>query len=179
MHGPSRDLHSGIYGGTVDNPALALSQVLARLRDKNGRVAIPGFYDDVAAAFRLRAKTDGPLSHDRGGLSKVRWACRVCLARRVTSFIEQRSARPTLEINGLTSGYQGEGSKTIIPAWARAKLTFRLVPDQKPERVRQVSCQASEKNLPADGASGSEAGHGAEPYLVSPDGELARAAWRR
>jgi acetylornithine deacetylase/succinyl-diaminopimelate desuccinylase-like protein len=90
-------------------------------------------------------------------------------------FTEQRSARPTLEINGLTSGYQGEGSKTIIPAWARAKLTFRLVPDQKPERVLKLVVKHLKKICPPTVRLEAVAGHGAEPYMVSPDGELAQA----
>jgi succinyl-diaminopimelate desuccinylase len=92
------------------------------------------------------------------------------------NFIEQRSSRPTIEINGLTSGYQGEGSKTIIPAWARAKLTFRLVPQQNPERIRKTILQHLKKICPPTVRLQAEAGHGAEPYLVSPDGALARAA---
>jgi acetylornithine deacetylase/succinyl-diaminopimelate desuccinylase-like protein len=174
VHGPSRDLHSGIYGGTVDNPALALSQMLARLRDKNGRVAIPGFYDDVKALSpserKQMARYPTSASEYARGLGVRR-----LFGERGFNFQEQRGARPTVEVNGLTSGYQGEGSKTIIPAWARAKLTFRLVPDQKPERVVKLIAQYLKKICPPTVRLEIAAGHGAEPYLVSPAGWLARA----
>jgi succinyl-diaminopimelate desuccinylase len=91
---------------------------------------------------------------------------------------EQRSARPTFEINGLTSGYQGEGSKTIVPAWARAKITCRLVPDQNPERIRKVVCNHLKKICPPSVRLEIEAGHGAEAYLVSPKSRQAQAALR-
>ena len=92
--------------------------------------------------------------------------------------IEQRSARPTFEINGLTSGYQGEGSKTIVPAWARAKITCRLVPNQRPARIRKIVCDHLRKICPPTVRLEIEAGHGAEAYLVSPDSPQAQAALR-
>jgi succinyl-diaminopimelate desuccinylase len=91
---------------------------------------------------------------------------------------EQRSARPTFEINGLTSGYQGEGSKTIVPAWARAKITCRLVPDQKPDHVRKIVLAYLKKICPPTVRLEITAGHGAEAYLVSPSGPLAQASLR-
>jgi acetylornithine deacetylase/succinyl-diaminopimelate desuccinylase-like protein len=92
--------------------------------------------------------------------------------------IEQRSARPTLEINGLTSGYQGEGSKTIIPAWARAKLTIRLVPDQDPAKIVKLVQRHLAKICPPTVRMEIKAGHGGEPYLVSPTSPQAQAALR-
>jgi acetylornithine deacetylase/succinyl-diaminopimelate desuccinylase-like protein len=174
IHGPSRDLHSGIYGGTVDNPAMALSQMLARLRDKNGRVAIPGFYDGVAPLSALERKQMARFPMTEAAYRKLVGVPQL-FGERGYKFTEQRSARPTIEINGLTSGYQGEGSKTIIPAWARAKLTFRLVPQQKPERILKLVVKHLKKICPPTVRLEVAAGHGAEPYLVSPDGELARA----
>jgi acetylornithine deacetylase/succinyl-diaminopimelate desuccinylase-like protein len=91
---------------------------------------------------------------------------------------EQRAARPTIEINGLTSGYQGEGSKTIVPAWAKAKLTFRLVPNQKPEQVRAAILKQLRKLCPPTVRMEIKAGHGGEPYLVSPTGKHAQAGLR-
>jgi acetylornithine deacetylase/succinyl-diaminopimelate desuccinylase-like protein len=174
IHGPSRDLHSGIYGGTVDNPAMALSQMLARLRDKNGRVAIPGFYEGVAPLSALERKQMARFPMTEAAYRKLVGVPQL-FGERGYKFTEQRSARPTIEINGLTSGYQGEGSKTIIPAWARAKLTFRLVPQQKPERILKLVVKHLKKICPPTVRLEVAAGHGAEPYLVSPDGELARA----
>ena len=91
---------------------------------------------------------------------------------------EQRSARPTFEINGLTSGYQGEGSKTIVPAWARAKITCRLVPNQNPAHIRKLVCDHLKKICPPTVRLEIEAGHGAEAYLVSPTSAQAQAALR-
>ena len=130
LRGPSRDLHSGIFGGAVDNPAMALSQLLGKLRDKNGRIAIPGFYDDVAPLSAYERKEFKRLPTTERELQKLLGVKKLFGERGFTP-IEQRSARPTFEINGLTSGYQGEGSKTIVPAWARAKITCRLVPEPK------------------------------------------------
>jgi acetylornithine deacetylase/succinyl-diaminopimelate desuccinylase-like protein len=91
---------------------------------------------------------------------------------------EQRSVRPTLEINGLTSGYQGQGSKTIVPSWARAKITCRLVPDQKPEKIRDLVVSHLRKICPPTVRIEIEAGHGGEPYLVNPASPLSQAALR-
>jgi acetylornithine deacetylase/succinyl-diaminopimelate desuccinylase-like protein len=92
--------------------------------------------------------------------------------------IEQRSARPTLEINGLTSGYQGEGSKTIVPAWARVKITSRLVPNQNPAKIVKLVQQHLKKLCPPTVRIEIKAGHGAEPYLVAPTSAQAQAALR-
>jgi len=177
LRGPSRDLHSGIFGGTVDNPALALCQMLAQLRDKNGRVNIPGFYNDVAelSAYERKQAARIPMTAEQYrkflGVPKL-------FGERGYTFVEQRSARPTVEINGLTSGYQGEGSKTIVPSWARAKLTFRLAPNQRPARVQKL-IQARLKQLcPPTVKMEVQAGHGADPYLFSPTCPLAQAALR-
>jgi acetylornithine deacetylase/succinyl-diaminopimelate desuccinylase-like protein len=94
------------------------------------------------------------------------------------TFVEQRSARPTIEINGLTSGYQGEGSKTIVPAWARAKLTFRLVPNQEPARIQKLILTRLKELCPPTVRMEISAGHNAEPYLMSPTSALAQAALR-
>ncbi len=177
LHGPARDLHSGIFGGTVDNPALALCQLLAKLRDKHGRVAIPGFYDDVQPLSAYERKQMARLPFNSRDYQKLVGVPRLFGERGFTP-VEQRSARPTLEINGLTSGYQGEGSKTIVPAWARAKVTTRLVPNQRPARIINLVRKHLKKLCPPTVRMEIEAGHGAEPYLVSPASPQARAALR-
>ena len=177
VHGPSRDLHSGIFGGALDNPAMALSQLLARLRDKNGRVAIPGFYDDVAPLSAYERKQFKRLPITPGELQKLIGVNKLFGERGFTPF-EQRSARPTFEINGLTSGYQGAGSKTIVPAWARAKITCRLVPNQSPARIRKIVCDHLQKICPPTVRLEIQAGHGAAAYLVSPKSPQAQAALR-
>jgi acetylornithine deacetylase/succinyl-diaminopimelate desuccinylase-like protein len=177
LRGPARDLHSGIFGGTVDNPAMALCQMLAQLRDKNGRIAIAGFYDDVKPLSAFERKQFKRLPFNERGYAKFLGVPKLFGERGYTP-IEQRSARPTLEINGLTSGYQGEGSKTIVPAWARVKITARLVPNQKPARVIQLVKRHLRALCPPTVRMEIEAGHGAEPYMVSPDGPQAQAALR-
>jgi acetylornithine deacetylase/succinyl-diaminopimelate desuccinylase-like protein len=177
VRGPSRDLHSGIFGGAVDNPAMALCQLLGSLRDQDGRVTVPGFYDDVASLSAYEREQLARLPVDEAKLQKLLGVPKLFGERGFTAE-EQRSARPTLEINGLTSGYQGEGSKTIIPAWARAKITIRLVPNQEPARVMK-RVQRHLKNLcPPTVRLELKWRHGAEPYLVSPTGAEAQAALR-
>lgn len=137
VRGPSRDLHSGVFGGSVENPAMALCQMLARLRDKDGRIAVPGFYDRVQPLTRRERKllAEEPFNEhaERRDLGVPEW-----FGERGYTTLERRTVRPTLEINGLTSGYQGKGGKTIVPAWARAKLTMRLVPDQRPAEMQRL-----------------------------------------
>lgn len=175
IDGPSRDLHSGIYGGTVDNPAMALCQLLAQLRDKKGRIAIPGFYDDVEklSAYERNQFKRIPMSERE--YQKFLGVPKLFGEKGYTAF-EQRAARPTIEINGLTSGYQGDGSKTIVPAWARAKLTFRLVPNQNPTKVRAAVLKQLKKLCPPTVRLTVNAGHGGEPYIVSPTSPMAQAA---
>ncbi len=177
LRGPSRDLHSGIFGGTVDNPAMALSQLLARLRDRNGRVAVPGFYDDVQPLSAYERNQFKRLPFTAREYQKLVGVPKLFGEKGYTPF-EQRAARPTLEINGLTSGYQGEGSKTIVPAWARAKITTRLVPNQIPSKIIKLIRQHLKKLCPPTVRMELQAGHGAEPYLVSPASPQAQAALR-
>ena len=177
LRGPSRDLHSGIFGGTVDNPAMALCQLLGKLRDQNGRITIPGFYEGVQPLSAYERKQFARLPFNARDYQKFLGVPRLFGERGFTP-LEQRSTRPTLEINGLTSGYQGEGSKTIVPAWARAKITVRLVPNQNPARVMKRIGQHLEKLCPPTVRLEIEWGHSAEPYLVSPTGPQAQAAMR-
>ncbi|MFM1769843.1 MAG: Succinyl-diaminopimelate desuccinylase [Verrucomicrobiota bacterium] len=177
LHGPSRDLHSGIFGGAVDNPAMALCQLLARLRDARGRVAIPGFYDDVVPLSAYERRQLARLPHQDRAFARFLGVPQLFGEAGFTS-TERRSARPTLEINGLTSGYQGEGSKTIVPSWARAKLTFRLVPNQKPARIQALVKRHLQRLCPPTVRLEIHAGHGGDPYLMSPTSPHAKAGLR-
>jgi acetylornithine deacetylase/succinyl-diaminopimelate desuccinylase-like protein len=177
LHGPERDLHSGVFGGAVENPAMALARLLAGVRDDQGRITIPGFYDGVAPLSRFERAQAARYPLKEAQLKKLLGAPELFGERGFTA-TEQRSARPTFEINGLTSGYQGEGSKTIVPAWARAKITCRLVPDQSPEQVRRAVLAHLKKICPPTVRLEIEAGHGAEAYQVSPTGPLAQASLR-
>jgi acetylornithine deacetylase/succinyl-diaminopimelate desuccinylase-like protein len=177
LRGPSRDLHSGGFGGSVDNPAMALSQMLGKLRDKNGRIAIPGFYDDVKPLNAYERKQLGRLPITDGELQKLTGVKKLFGEHGFTP-TEQRSARPTFEINGLTSGYQGVGTKTIVPSLASAKITCRLVPDQNPARIRKIVCDHLKKICPQTVRMEIKSGHGAEAYFVSPTSAQAQAALR-
>ena len=135
VHGPSEDLHSGYFGGLVCNPIEALATILAALKNGDGRVAVPGFYDGVPD---LDPRTSEEL---RGlGFDEAREAAALgvtCLGgERGRPPLERQWFRPTLECNGIWGGYQGPGSKTIIPSWARAKISARLVGAQDPEHVK-------------------------------------------
>ncbi len=177
LRGPARDLHSGIFGGTVDNPAMALCQMLAQMRDRNGRVAIPGFYDEVQPLSAFERKQLARLPFNAGDYRRLLGVPKLFGERGYTP-IEQRSARPTFEINGLTSGYQGEGGKTIVPAWARAKITARLVPRQDPARIERAVRQYLQKLCPPTVRMEMVSGHGGEAYLTSPTSSQSRAALR-
>ncbi len=177
LHGPSRDLHSGIYGGSLDNPAMALCQLLAKLRDKNGRVAVSGFYAGVKSLSAFERKQLARLPYNAAQYRKFLGVPQLFGERGCTA-VEQRSARPTVEINGLTSGYQGPGSKTIVPSWASAKLTFRLVPGQDPKKILRLVARHLRKICPPTVRLEISEGHGGEPYLVSPTGPQAQAALR-
>jgi acetylornithine deacetylase/succinyl-diaminopimelate desuccinylase-like protein len=126
--GPNRDLHSGMYGGSVPNPIAVLARMLANLHDERGRVTVPRFYDDVCEVDpQLRAEW-ARLGFDDARESQ-QLGCGMS-GEDGFSTLERRWARPTLEFNGVTGGYQGPGSNTIVPSWASAKITCRMVPDQ-------------------------------------------------
>lgn len=135
LTGPNRDLHSGIYGASIYNPAIALSKVMAAMIDENGKVQVPGFYDDVEPLQQIErdALAQNPYDADE---EARQIGMRADFGEPEYTVLERRGARPSFDINGLTSGYQGEGGKTIIPSWASAKFTFRTVPNMNPEKIR-------------------------------------------
>ena len=177
VDGPNRDLHSGLFGGSVENPAMALCQLLAKLRDSKGRIAVPGLYDDVLPLSKFERAEMAKLPHKDSAYKKLTGSPELFGEAGYTTE-ERRTARPTFEINGLTSGYQGEGSKTIIPSWASAKITIRLVPNQKPAKILAAVKKHLKSLCPPTVRLTIKGGHGGEPYLVPPTGPLAKAAVR-
>jgi len=134
LSGPKQDLHSGTFGGAVTNPANALAKMLAALRDEDGRVTIQGFYDDVVALTDREREQFRQLDFSEPEFMRKIGVDAVTGEKGYTT-LERRWVRPTFDINGLTSGYQGEGAKTVLPAKASAKFSFRLVPNQDPKKI--------------------------------------------
>ena len=134
LTGPNRDLHSGVFGGGVTNPAVALSRMLAAVVDEDGRVQLPGFYDDVVPLTDAERAAIAALPFDEDAFARQLGVDGLTGEAGYTT-LERRWARPSCDINGLTSGYQGEGAKTVLPGRASAKFSFRLVPNQQPEKV--------------------------------------------
>src|SRR5947209_541412 len=134
LAGPGQDLHSGVFGGAVPNPLTILTEVFAKLHDKNFRVAVPGFYDDVAVVSRAERKALNALPFNEKEFRKTVGAPALCGEKGYT-VVEQLWCRPTLELNGIWGGYIGEGAKTVIPSKAHAKFSTRLVPNQDPLKI--------------------------------------------
>ena len=148
LRGPKQDLHSGTFGGAITNPANALVTLLAALRDKEGRIQVPGFYDDVEAITEREREEYRALPHtDQEFMDSV--GVTGMFGEAGYSSLERRWARPTFDINGLTSGYQGEGAKTVLPAKASAKFSFRLVPKQDPHKITAALRKFLEERVPA------------------------------
>ncbi|MEQ9408050.1 MAG: dipeptidase [Fuerstiella sp.] len=134
LTGPSKDLHSGVFGGSIANPANAIAALCGSLVSSQGRVQVPGFYDDVAELTELEKQKMQQLPFsEESFLSEI--GSGATFGEAGFSTLERRWTRPSCDVNGIVSGYTGEGPKTIIPSRATAKITCRLVPDQNPDRV--------------------------------------------
>jgi acetylornithine deacetylase/succinyl-diaminopimelate desuccinylase-like protein len=137
VHGPSNDVHSGSFGGGIANPANALARILASFHDDQGRIAVPGFYDRVRELRPAERRQIADLEHDDAAWLRSSGAP-LAVGEQGHSTLERIWTRPALDVCGIKSGFQGGGSKTIIPAVASAKISCRLVPDQIPEDVAQL-----------------------------------------
>ncbi len=175
VDGPSRDLHSGVFGGSVANPALVLAKLLAQCMRDDGRVSVPGFYDDVKPLEQWERRQFGRLKFDDKAYARFLGVSKLAGEAGYTT-LERRWGRPTFEINGIFGGYQGPGGKTIVPAWAGAKITCRLVPNQEPEKIARIVAEHLRKFCPKSVRLTITGGHGAPPFLESPDGPGAHAA---
>lgn len=171
VRGANGDLHSGMYGGAVVNPAMALARILATMHDDTGRIAIPGFYDDVRpfpdhvrAQMRELPFSDDTLMHEVG-VSALG-------GEPGYTTLERLWTRPTCEVNGLLSGYTGEGAKTVLPAVSMAKVSFRLVPDQEPQRIADLVQQHVERVAPVGVTVTVEHLHGGKPWRADLQGPI-------
>lgn len=177
VHGPASDLHSGSYGGGVVNPAMALARILGTLHDENGRIAIPGFYDDVVDwGDETRAEIRALPFDDEEFREGVGVAA--LSGEAGYSTLERLWIRPTCEVNGLLSGYTGEGAKTVLPAHSMAKVSFRLVPDQDPTRVAKLLRAHIARVAPPEVRVEIEELHGGMPWRGQVSGGLIDAASR-
>jgi acetylornithine deacetylase/succinyl-diaminopimelate desuccinylase-like protein len=149
VKGPSRDLHSGLYGGPALNPLRVLAEILAALHDADGRVAIPGFYDGIRGPSPAELANWRALGFDETGFLGAVGLSRSA-GEKGRALLEQLWSRPTAEINGIVGGYGGPGTKTVIPAEAAAKLSFRLVPGQDPAKILAAFRRFVADRLPAD-----------------------------
>jgi acetylornithine deacetylase/succinyl-diaminopimelate desuccinylase-like protein len=147
LTGPARDLHSGVYGGAVPNPLTILSELFAKLHDRNFRVAVPGFYDKVAKISAPERKSLNALPWKKKAFEEAVGAPGYA-GEKGSSIVEQLWTRPTLELNGMWGGYQGEGAKTVIPSKAFAKFSTRLVPNQDPHATAKLVEKHVRKLLP-------------------------------
>ena len=181
VRGPAHDLHSGLFGGAVANPATVLARLLASLHDARGRVLIPGFYDAVRPLEPWERKAAADLEAASGGDASIKELAGVAdlFGEEGFSTIERIGARPTAEVNGIGGGYQGAGTKTVLPKEAFAKLTFRLVADQDPATILTAAEEYLRKQTPPGVLLEVITGHSGAAYQSDPnskDGLAARNA---
>jgi acetylornithine deacetylase/succinyl-diaminopimelate desuccinylase-like protein len=175
--GPAHDLHSGHFGGAVANPANALATIIAALKDGDGRITVPGFYDRVRAiAGDERAAINAAARDEAGFIGEA--GSPAPAGERGWTTAERVTIRPTLDVNGMWSGYQGEGSKTVLPSFAAAKVSMRLVPDQDPAEL-YPRVEAYVKRLCPPGVTVRVRDmHSAPPFLTDPGHPMLAAARR-
>jgi acetylornithine deacetylase/succinyl-diaminopimelate desuccinylase-like protein len=148
LRGPKSDLHSGVFGGVVHNPAQVLCEVIAGMHAADGRVTLPGFYDRVRLLDSEERQELARLPMTEATFLELSGVPQLWSGEQGYTAIERQGGRPTLEINGIVSGFTGDGSKTVLPAYAMAKISTRLVPDQDPQDVYQQMRRYLEANVP-------------------------------
>jgi acetylornithine deacetylase/succinyl-diaminopimelate desuccinylase-like protein len=177
LRGTKSDLHSGVFGGAVANPAMVLAQILAQMKDKGGRVKIPGFYDkvrplseDERAAWKTLPFSEKKYKKDLGAPKLA--------GEREFTVLERVWARPTFEVNGLLAGFTGEGAKTVIPAVSMAKVSMRLVPDQHPDEIARLFEEYVKKVAPKTVELKVTRMHGGKPWITEYNNPFVQAAGR-
>lgn len=173
--GPNRDLHSGVYGGAVANPINVLCEMIASLHDKNGQVAIPGFYDKVAELSKEQREALNKAPFDLNHYKKDLGIEEVKGENGYTT-VERTGIRPTLDVNGIWGGYTGEGAKTVLPSKAQAKISMRLVPNQVSSEITELFTKHFQSIAPKYVKVKVTAHHGGEPAVTSTDSPAYKAA---
>jgi acetylornithine deacetylase/succinyl-diaminopimelate desuccinylase-like protein len=173
--GPNRDLHSGTYGGGVDNPLNVLCRLIGSLRDENGRITVEGFYDDVQelSAAERNALAEAPFD-EKGFMQSI--GLKGIPVEKGYTLQEQLAIRPTLDVNGIWGGYTGEGAKTVLPAKVNAKISMRLVPNQRSKKIAEIFAKHFEKIAPSTVTVKVTEHHGGEPVVIPIDSKEYLAA---
>jgi acetylornithine deacetylase/succinyl-diaminopimelate desuccinylase-like protein len=177
LRGSSTDLHSGSFGGAVANPAIVLAQMLAQMKDRGGRIKIPGFYDDVVPLQEEERQAWASLPFNEKKYKKDFGIPKVYGESDYTT-LERTWARPTFEVNGLLSGFTGEGAKTVLPAVAMAKVSMRLVPNQDPDKIAKLFEDYVRRVAPKTVEVKVTRMHGGKPWMTSYDNPYVQAAGR-
>ncbi len=177
LTGPNRDLHSGMYGGAVENPINVLCEMIASLKDKDGKITIPGFYDkvEVLSAEERAEMAKAPFNEED---YKKALNIDAVFGEKGYSTPERVSIRPTLDVNGIWGGYTGEGAKTVLPSKAHAKISMRLVPNQEPDEITELFANYFKSIAPATVKVEVNPHHGGEPVVTETDSLAYRAAVR-
>ncbi|UAY51630.1 dipeptidase [Ferruginibacter albus] len=173
--GPNRDLHSGVYGGAVANPITILSKMIASCHDENNHITIPGFYDDVLVATDEERKLMAAAPFDAKEYA-ADLGVKELLGEKDFTTNERTGIRPTLELNGIWGGYQGEGAKTVLPSKATAKISARLVPNQSSEKITKMLLDYFKSIAPPYVTVSAFEHHGGEPYITPIDSKAYQAA---
>jgi acetylornithine deacetylase/succinyl-diaminopimelate desuccinylase-like protein len=170
------DLHSGSYGGAVANPATALARIIASFHDENGHIQVPGFYDDVRTAPEFLEQIRSLPFEDQTLIDET--GVPELFGEKGYTTLERLWVRPTCEVNGMLSGYTGEGAKTVLPAHAMAKVSFRLVPDQDPQKIEKLVEDFVRKVAPPGIELDIQHLHGGKPWRAKLEGPLYDAGSR-
>jgi len=175
ISGPNRDLHSGTYGGAVPNPINILAEVISKLKDKNGKITIPGFYDDVLKITKQEKENLKKLKYTEKEFGES-IGIKKSVGEKGYSLLERIWNRPTLDCNGIIGGFTGIGAKTIIPSKASAKISMRLVPNQSPKRIEKLFHNHVKKITPNYVNVKISGIHGGNPFLANLDDPIIKVA---
>jgi acetylornithine deacetylase/succinyl-diaminopimelate desuccinylase-like protein len=177
LTGPNRDLHSGSFGGAINNPANELARIIAKLHDKRNRVTIPGFYDDVVKLTKKERENFASLKFSDRKMAKE-FGVRELWGEKGYTTLERLWARPTLDVNGIYGGYTEEGAKTVLPSKATAKISMRLVPNQDPKKIAKAFKKYIKELAPKSVKVEVIDMHGGRPAVVPLDDPFLQAAAR-